>query len=125
MSLLEGLLDNLSSLGTLRWLLESVNADGSLERLDVKGVSGWHKVVVVNSLDECLDGGALSNLLLAHTLGDLLWSLLNTGDNSVWEWVCLGALVVRLDDDNLLTGVSSSNDDGNLARLDELSHYAV
>ena len=54
-SLVEGLLDGLLGLLPLADLLESVGGDGVLEALKLEGVTGGHKVVVVDDLDERLD----------------------------------------------------------------------
>lgn len=107
----QSLLDNLLGFLFLRWLNQRVWGDSSLERLNVQGVSGWHQVVVVNQLDEWLDGDSLGNLLSAVSSGDLQWSLLNTNDNGVWESVGLGTVIVRLDDDDLLTSETTTGND--------------
>ena len=69
-------------------------------------------MVVVDNLDEGLDLGALGNLLSAVSLGDLQGVSLDTSNQGVAKGVGLGAIVVGLDDDNLLTGKSTASDDG-------------
>lgn len=49
-SLLEDGLDGLLGVLSLRGLLEGLNGDGTLERLEVESVSGGDEVVVVDSL---------------------------------------------------------------------------
>jgi len=100
-SLLERLLDGLLGVLSLRNLLECVVGDDTLEALELKSVTGWHDVVVVDDLDERLDLGALVLALLGHAAGHLLWVALDTGDEGVREWVGLGALVLWHDDHDL------------------------
>lgn len=77
-------------------------------------------MVVVDNLDERLDAAALLDHLLAHAAGDLEGVALDTGDDGVGEGVRLGASVVRLDNDDLLTGVTATGDDGHTAHFHEL-----
>jgi hypothetical protein len=69
-------------------------------------------VVVVDDLDEGLDLAALGLAGLAHAAGDLLWVSLDSGNESVREGVRLAAIVLGLDNDNLLSGVTTAGDDG-------------
>ena len=69
-------------------------------------------MVVVDDLDEWLHLAALRLAGLGHAAGDLLWVALDSGDQSVREWVGLAAIVLRLDDDDLLSCVTSTGDDG-------------
>lgn len=112
MLLLECLLDGLLGLLTLRGLLKSLGADDGFQGLKLKGVTGGHEVVEVDNLDERLNLGSLSNSLSTVSLGDLEGVSLNTGNQGVAEGVRLGAIIVGLDDDNLLTGVTSADNDG-------------
>ena len=50
-------------------------------------------------------------------MGDVLGVPLDTGDNGVRERPLLGSLVSLLNDDNLLSGLSTSEDDRNLSGL--------
>ena len=70
-SLLESLLDGLFRVGSLSWLLESIVGDGSLQRFELELVSGREEMGIVDDLDERLDLGSSSNLLLSHRLGHL------------------------------------------------------
>ena len=70
-SLLKRLLDRLLRVGALGGLLEGLGSDGSLQRLELKLVTGREEVRVVDDLDERLDLGSAGNLLLAHRLGHL------------------------------------------------------
>lgn len=108
---LQGLSDDLLGLLLLRWLLQSLRGDSVLERLNVKRVSGWHQVVVVDQLDEGLDSGSSGNVLLGVGCGDSQWSSLDTDNDGVRECVGLGAVVVWLDDHNLLTSETTTGND--------------
>lgn len=66
-------------------------------------------MVVVDDLDERLDLGSLSNLLSTLSLGNLQWVSFNTGNQSMTEWVRLGTFVVWLNDHDLLTGVTTTD----------------
>lgn len=68
-------------------------------------------MVVVDDLDERLDLGSLSNLLGTVLLGDLQWVPFNTGNQSVTEWMRFRTLIVWLNDHNLLTSVTTTNND--------------
>lgn len=76
-------------------------------------------MVVVDDLDERLDLGTLGDLVLAHAAGNLRRVTLNTSDNGVRERVGLGALVGRLDDDDLLACIAATGDDGDTADLED------
>jgi hypothetical protein len=67
-------------------------------------------------LDERLDLGPLGDPLGTHGLGDLEGVSLDTGDDGVGVGTLLGTVVVLLDDDDLLTGLSTRENDGNLLR---------
>lgn len=118
-TLLKGLLDVLLGVLALRDLLEGVVGDGTLKTLELESVTGGHDVVVVDDLDERLDLGALGNTGLSHAAGDGLRVTLNAGNNGVRERVGLGALVGRLDDDNLLACEAATGDDGDTASLED------
>lgn len=109
--LLKSLLDLLLGLFSLGWLLEGVGGNNGLEGVEFESVTSWHQMVVVDDLDEWLDSSSLGNLLFAVLLGNLQRITLDTSDQRMSEWVGLGALVVWLDDDNLLTGVSTADND--------------
>lgn len=59
-------------------------------------------MVVVDGLDEWLDLASLLDLLGAHSSGDLGWVSLDADNESVGEWVSLGASVIWLNYDDLL-----------------------
>lgn len=111
-ALLQSLLDRLLSLLALGDLGESLVGDDALEAFELERVACWHQVVVVDNLDEGLDLAALGLSGLAHAAGDLLWVSLDSGDESVREGVLLAAIVLGLDNDNLLSGVTTARDDG-------------
>lgn len=108
---LQNLLDNLLGFLFLGWLDQGLWGDSGLERLNVQGVSGWHQVVVVDQLDESLDLGSLGNLLFAVSFGDLQWGGLDTNNDGVCESVGLGAVIVRLDNHDLLTSETTTGND--------------
>lgn len=110
--LLQSLLDSLLCVLPLADLGESVGCDCALETLELKRVARRHQVIVVDDLDERLDLAALGLAGLAHALGDLQRVALDAGNDGVGERVLLAAVVLRLDDDNLLAGVASAGDDG-------------
>lgn len=85
----------------MRRLLEGVLGDSTLKTLKLESVTGGHKVVVGDDLNERLDLGALGDLLGTHALGDLGGVSLNTGGDNEGERVLLGAVIELLDDDNL------------------------
>lgn len=116
-SLLEVLLDGLLGVLPLSGLLESLGRDGSLQALELESVSGGEQVGVVDSLDERLDLRSPGNSLSTHRLGDLQGVLLDSGNNGVRVRPVLGTLVDLLDDDDLLSSLSSRKDDGDLAGL--------
>lgn len=124
-SFFESLLDDLLGFFTLGWFFESFGRDNGLEGLNIQGVSGWKQVVVVDGLDEWLDLSSLSDLLSTVLLGNLQWVSFNTGNQSMGKWVSLGTFIVRLHDDNLLTGVTTTDDDSNLTSFQELSHSVL
>merc|ERR1712000_613092 len=105
---------------SLRNLLECVVGDDALQSFQFEGVSGRHDVVVVDHLNEWLDFGSLLDSLLAHATSDFRRVALNACDQSVGEWVLLGALVDWLNDDDLLSGISASSNDGHTADLEKL-----
>lgn len=107
----QSLLDNLLGFLLLGWLNQGIWSNSILERLNVQGVSGWHQVVVVNQLDERLDSDSLGDLLGAVGLDDLQWASLDTNNNGVWEGVSLGAIVVWLDNNDLLTSETTTGND--------------
>ena len=67
-------------------------------------------MVVVDQFNERLNLGSLGGLLGTHVLSNLQWVSFNTNNNGMWEWVRLGTFIVRLDNNNLLTGETSTND---------------
>lgn len=69
-------------------------------------------MVVVDDLDERLDLAALGLAALGHAAGDVERVAIDTGNNRMREWVLLAAVVLRLDNDDLLTGVTTTRDDG-------------
>lgn len=110
--LLQRLLDSLLGLLPLADLLEGVVGDDTLQTLQLERVACGHQVVVVDDLDERLDLAALVLAGLGHTAGDLRRVALDAGDEGVGERVRLGAVVLGLDDDDLLACVAASGDDG-------------
>lgn len=58
-----------------------------------KHIPGWHKVVVVEHLDESLDFRPLGNLLLAHGCGHLAGVAINARDQSMAVWAVSCAII--------------------------------
>lgn len=111
-TLLQCLLHSLLGLLTLSDLGESLVGHNTLQTLQFERVTGGHQVVVVDDLDEWLHLAALCLAGLGHAAGDLLRVSLDAGDEGVREGVGLATVVLRLDDDNLLSCVASTGDDG-------------
>lgn len=82
-ALLQHLLDVLLGILPLANLLECVGGQGALEALELQSVTGGHKVVVVDGLDEGLDLGALVLSGLGHAACDLGRVSLDTGNESM------------------------------------------
>lgn len=115
--LLESLLDGLLGLLPLGRLLEGLRGNGTLERLELEHVSGGEEVGVVDDLDERLNLGSTSNSLLAHVLGHLEGVPLNASNNGVGVRSLLGPVVLLLDDDDLLAGLTTREDDSDFSGL--------
>lgn len=58
-----------------------------------KTLPGWHKVVVVEHLDESLDFRPLGNLLLAHGCGHLARVAINARNQSMAVWAVSCAII--------------------------------
>lgn len=100
-SLIQRLLDCLLRVLPLRNLLERITRHNTLQSLQLQRVTGRHKVVVVDSLDERLD---LATLLLArfrHAACDGGWVALDAGHKGMGKGVGLRAGVDGLDDHDL------------------------
>ncbi len=74
-------------------------------------------MAVVNGLDERLQLGSAVHFSGAHMLGDLSGVPLNASNNGVGVGVGLATIIEVLNDDSLLTGVSTVEDDYDLAWL--------
>jgi len=118
-SLLQRLLHVLLGILSLSNLFEGVVGDDILQSLQLQSVPRRHDVVVVDHLDEWLDLGSFLDSLLPHATGDFRRVALDTGDERIGEWVCLGAGVDWLNDDDLLSSISASSDDGHTADLED------
>ena len=90
----------------------------SLLKVHVDDVSGGEDVTDIDVLNKGLHGsGSLLNLLLGHATGDLAGSSGDAGNEAVGEVLVVITILDGLDDDSLLTGVTSSKDDNNLSAL--------
>lgn len=76
-------------------------------------------MVVVDILDKRLNSGSLGDTLLSHASSDLQRRLFDTSDQSVRVRAFLGSFVQVLDNDGLLSGESSTEDENDLSGLDE------
>ena len=65
-------------------------------------------------LDERLDLAPLGQLLRSHSFCHLPGVTLDTSDNGMRERSLLGTLIILLDNDDLLSGLASLEDDSNL-----------
>lgn len=85
----------------------------SLLQIHIDLITGGEDVTDVNVLDEGLHGlTTLLDLLLGHATGDLAWSTGDAGNEAVGETlIVVVAVLDGLDDDGLLTGVTSGKDD--------------
>ena len=70
-------------------------------------------MAVVHILNEGLHSLSLSGLSLRHSLGDRERSLLDSHNQSVTVRSSLSAFVEHLDDDGLLTSLTSLSEDDN------------
>ena len=69
---------------------------------------------IVHVLYESLDSATLGNLFLAHALCDLPGRSFNSSHNAMWELpALLNTFVVLLDDNGLLSSMSSCENDYN------------
>lgn len=93
--------------------------NGLLE-VHVDDVSGGEDVTDIDVLNKGLHGsGSLLNHILGHATGDLAGSSGDAGNEAVGEVLVIITILDGLDDDSLLTGVTSSKDDNNLSALCE------
>ena len=100
-SLLQCLLNSLLRVLPLGNLLESICGNNTLQSLQLKCVTCWHQVVVVDDLDKRLNLGALGLSGLRHALGDLRWIAVDTSNQCVRVRVRLVSGVLRLNDHDL------------------------
>merc|ERR1712070_938955 len=124
---LELLLEDLPGLDgsslPLGGVLHDVWGDARL-KIDVEGVPRGHQVVVVDELDEGLHLHPLLPGLLRGALGHLPGVLGEPNHEGVSVWPGVGAIVVVSDDDGLLAGVPSGQEDDDLVVLEEPHHCA-
>lgn len=111
-SLLQRLLHRLFCLLPLAHFGERLVCDDSFETFQFERVTCWHDVVVVDNLDERLHLAALVLSGFAHATGDLQRVALDTSHERMRERVLFATVVLRLNDDDLLAGISSAGDDG-------------
>lgn len=71
MLLLENPLDGLLGVLTFGGLIESLLGNGRFQTIVVEAITGGHDVSVIDTLDERLDLGSASNLLLGVLACDL------------------------------------------------------
>jgi hypothetical protein len=75
------------------------------------------------NLQERLDFAPELNLPLGHALGDLPWVPVDARDESVSEGFVARPVVVRLHDHGLPASVSARQDQDDLARFHNLTHF--
>lgn len=100
----------------LCWVSESLLSDETLE-VHIDTISSRHQVLEVVDSDEWLHVGSHGDLLLAHSLGDSLWVLVNTSNDGMREWLIFSWFIEVLDDDSLSACISSLQNDNNLTGL--------
>jgi hypothetical protein len=120
-TLLELLLQIDTGSGTLGGVVHGILIDNRAD-IDINGVTSWHQMGEVDNLEERLDARATQDLLLGHRLGDLLWSLVDTSDKSMSELTALLTILESLDDHSLLTGITASENNNDLTRLDTIGY---
>ena len=110
-TILENLLQVLLNLNLL--VTNKISLIDSLLQIHIDLVTGGEDVTDIDVLDEGLHGpGALLDLLLGHAAGDLAGTTGDTSNEAVGELLAVSVSVLDvLDDDGLLTGVTSGKDD--------------
>jgi hypothetical protein len=104
-----------SSLRGLHLLLR--NPSLAVESLGGESVSGGDDVVIVDILNEWLHSLSLESLLLRHSLGDVQRSLLDSHNKGVTVRSGLCSLIEHLNDDGLLTGLTSLSENADSSCL--------
>jgi hypothetical protein len=74
-------------------------------------------------LDERLDLAPLGPRLLSHSFCHLLGTTLDTSDNGMRELPILCALVILFDNNGLLSGMASLEDDNDLRDMVKFSEF--
>jgi hypothetical protein len=111
---LEDLLQGLLNINLL--VTNKISLINGLLQVHIDLVTSGEDVTDIDVLDERLHGTApLLNLLLGHTTGDLAGSTGDTGNEAVGETLVVVSVLNVLDDDSLLTGVTSGKDDDNFS----------
>ena len=120
---LEDLLQSLLNINLL--VTDKVSLIDSLLQVHIDLVTSGEDVTDIDVLNERLHGTApLLNLLLGHTTGNLTGSTGNTGNEAVGETLVVVSVLNVLDDDSLLTGVTSGKDDDNFSRFND-GHFEI
>jgi hypothetical protein len=114
--LLKTLLDSLLSLLPLTNLLQILTPNLRLQLLNaIEGVSGGHKVIVIDGLEERLYFTSLGDPLFAHSCGDFTGIALDAGNKGMAVRVALGAIIEGLENDGFAAGVASAGDEGHFS----------
>jgi hypothetical protein len=111
--LLQALLDINLSLS-----IDKISFIDSLLQIKIDYVTGGEDVTNIDVLDKglhCL--GTLFDLFLGHGACDFSGSSCQTSDEAVGITLLTVSIVKGLDDDSLLTGVTSGKDNNNLSSL--------
>ena len=122
------LLEGLSGLLVGELLLSNdVLKLGSLlaSELSSDGESSGEDVVIIDDFDESVDLGPSIDLLVAHSLSDLLGVSFDTGNEGVGEALALLSLIEVFHNDSLLSSSSSSEEDDNSAGLHTKENNSV
>lgn len=111
-----GFLSGLRSVGVSARGGKGGNIDFGFDVIgEIKCVACRHDVVIVGDFDERGEIGSEGNLPLRHSLFDLSRILLHTGHYAMTVRMFVGTIVLALNDDSLLSGVSALEQDNDLS----------
>lgn len=88
-----------------------------LEVLISDDISSWHEVIEVDELNEWLDGSPPGELLLGGTTSDSSRVASETDDEGIGELSVLVSLLIALDNECLLSGMSSGQHENHSTAL--------
>lgn len=86
------------------------------------GVSGGHKVIVIDELNESFDLCSFDESLFRHSSGDISWSSINTYNQSRCELSRLVSVIIASNDDGFLASMSSWGEDSDSSSSEYFAH---